>query len=70
MIGFGCNAKEGSFTRHRTYLSREEGGFAGNDRHTKGGPNIGFLDIHVETRRATALLQGDANGSEWQPLLD
>ena len=70
MIGFGCNAREDKFTRHRTYLTREEGGFAGNDRHTKGGPNIGFLDIHVETRRATTLLQGNTVGSEWQPLLD
>jgi prepilin-type N-terminal cleavage/methylation domain-containing protein len=70
MIGFGCNAKEGLFTRKRTYLTREEGGFAGNDRHTKGGPNIGFLDIHVETRTAISLLQGDVNGSEWQPLID
>ncbi|MCH2208699.1 MAG: hypothetical protein MK132_22910 [Lentisphaerales bacterium] len=70
MIGFGCNAKEGKFTRHRTYLTREEGGFAGHDRHTKGGPNIGFWDTHVETKTATSLLQGPVEGSEWQPLLD
>ncbi|MCM8532261.1 MAG: type II secretion system GspH family protein [Lentisphaeraceae bacterium] len=68
MIGFGCNAKEGKFTKSRPYLTRENGGFAGADRHTRGGPNIGFLDIHVETRRAVDLLIGAVEGSEWRPL--
>lgn len=72
MIGFGCNAREDRITWDRTRLTRnaDGSGFAGNDRHTKGGPNIGFLDIHVETRSAVSLLQGDVLGREWQPLLD
>lgn len=72
MIGFGCNNE--ALTAGNVNLSRlsrwEDGsGFVGAGRHGHGGPNIGFLDGHLESRKSYKLLQGQAWESEWFPRI-
>lgn len=66
MVGFGCNGEEDSFTRMRTYLTREVGGFA-STRHL-GKPNFGMLDSHVITKKPTYMLTNEALEEIWWPL--